>query len=294
MIVALYNDFGPIEVYASWFFMRRMGGAPLLRVVCYYDPGQERRNTMLDLRRARIHSTGNSSGNSVSRRIFLRDLSLFSLAALAGSSLLHACKPPSAQPGATPVVPQAEKPIAALSAESQMTVMEALKNRKSASSFQTQPLPREMLLELLWAAWGINRPDSGKRTAPSAMNAQEIDIYVLLPDGAFVYDAKNNQLSTVLAEDIRTKAGTRGFIAEAPVQLLFVADHTKLRVGSQAEKETLSACHTGFIGQNVYLYCASHGLAARFYAGLDRASLADSLKLREGQAIVFGQAVGYP
>jgi nitroreductase len=249
---------------------------------------------MLDLRRAGIRSADNINGNGVSRRIFLRDLSLFSLAALAGSSLLHACKPPSAQPNTTPAAPQAGKPTAAPSAESQMTVMEVLQNRKSAASFQRQPLPREMLLELLWAAWGINRPDSGKRTAPSAMNAQEIDIYVLLPDGAFMYDAKTNQLSTVLTEDIRTKAGTRGFIAEAPVQLLFVADYTKLRVGSQAEKENLSACHTGFIGQNVYLYCASRGLAARFYAGLDRASLADSLKLRENQAIVFGQAVGYP
>jgi len=173
-------------------------------------------------------------------------------------------------------------------------VFEALKKRKSASAFQPQPLPKEKLLDLLWAAWGINRPDSGKRTAPTAMNAQEIDIYVLLAEGVYVYDAKGNQLTPVLAQDLRAKAVSMGSMKDAPVHLLFVADYARFRMVSQSQRELYSACHTGFIGQNVYLYCAAEGLGARFYASVDRAALKDSLKLREDQAIVFAQAVGYP
>ena len=174
------------------------------------------------------------------------------------------------------------------------TLSEALRNRRSATAFQSQPLPKQKLLDLLWAAWGINRPDSGKRTAPTAMNSQEIDIYVLLPDGVYVYDAKGNQLTTVLTQDIRSKAVTQGFMRDAPVHLLYVADYAKFRNISQPQKELYSAAHTGFIGQNVYLYCASEGLCARFYAGVDRAAMKDSLKLRDDQAVVFAQAVGYP
>lgn len=174
------------------------------------------------------------------------------------------------------------------------TVSETFKNRKSTNAFQPQPLSKEKLLDLLWAAWGINRPDSGKRTAPSAMNAQEIDIYVLLPEEVYVYDAKGNQLTPVLAQDLRTKAATQGFMREAPVHLLFVADYAKFRNIPQSQKELFSAAHTGFIGQNVYLYCASEGLGAHFHTSIDRAALKDSLKLREDQAIVFAQVVGYP
>jgi nitroreductase len=178
---------------------------------------------------------------------------------------------------------------------SQMIVSEALKNRKSTNGFQPQPLPNEKLSALLWAAWGINRPDSGKRTAPSAMNAQEMDIYVLLSEGAYVYDAKGNQLTPVLAQDLRSKATTQDSMKDAPVQLLFVADYAKFRASvPQAQKELYSAAHAGFIGQNVYLYCASEGLGAHFYVNINRTALRDSLKLRDDQAIVFAQAVGYP
>jgi nitroreductase len=174
-------------------------------------------------------------------------------------------------------------------------VFEALKNRKSTNAFQPQPLSKEKLLELLWAAWGINRPDSGNRTAPSAMNVQEIDIYVLLSEGVFIYDAKGNQLIHLSDQDLRAKAATMGFAKDAPAHLLFVADYAKLGMVSHPQKELFSAAHTGFIGQNVYLYCASTGLGAHFYASItDRAALKESLKLRENQAIVFAQVVGYP
>ena len=187
------------------------------------------------------------------------------------------------------------KPPVATSGTSPLTVSEALRNRKSTNGFQPQPLTNEKLLNVLWAAWGINRPDSGKRTAPTANNVQNIDIYILLPEGVYVYDAKENHLTPVLAQDLRTKATTQEALKDAPVQLLFVADYAKFRANiPQAQKELYSAAHTGFIGQNVYLYCASEGLGAHFYATIDRAALKDSLKLREDQAIVFAQAVGYP
>jgi nitroreductase len=249
---------------------------------------------MSESKHASTPATDSPGPRSISRRMFLGNLSVFSLMAIAGSTLLEGCTPPPAATlPAVPAAPPPPKPASAPSPASPVTLLEALKNRKSASAFQTQPLPREKLLELLWAAWGINRPDSGKRTAPTAMNAQEIDIYVLLSDGAYVYDAKGNQLISVMAQDIRARA-TSGFMREAAAQLLFVADYAKFRTMPQPQKELYSAAHTGFIGQNVYLYCAANGLAVRFYAGVDRAGLKDILKLREDQAIVFAQAVGYP
>lgn len=234
----------------------------------------------------------------VSRRIFLGKLSVFSLMAILGSTLLQACntKTTAISPAspAAPAEPTTAKPASVSpTPANQANILEAFKNRKSATAFQTQPLPGEKLLELLWAAWGINRPDSGKRTAPTAMNTQEIDVYVLLADGAYVYDAKQNQMTAIVSQDLRSKA-TQGFMRDAPVHLLFVADYSKYRTMAQSQKELYSAAHTGFIGQNVYLYCAANGLGARFYAGVDRATLKPLLKLREDQAIVFAQAVGYP
>jgi len=170
--------------------------------------------------------------------------------------------------------------------------MAAIKNRKSAAGFQAQAIPREKLLELLYAAWGINRPESGKRTAPSAVNAQEIDIYVAQSDGVTLYDAKANELKPVAAQDVRPRAALQGSLREAPVHLIFVADYARLGV-SQSQKELWSACHTGFIGQNVYLFCAAEGLGSRFHTSIDRAGLKEMLKLRSDQAVVFAQVVGY-
>ena len=186
------------------------------------------------------------------------------------------------------------KPPATAQGTNALTVWEAIRGRKSTNGFQTQPLTNEKLMNVLWAAWGINRPDSGKRTAPSANNVQNIDIYVLLPEGAYVYDAQGNQLTSLLAQDLRLKATSQDALKDAPVQLLYVADYAKFRANvPQTQRELYSAAHTGFIGQNVYLYCASEGLGAHFYATIDRAALRDSLKLRDDQAILFAQAVGY-
>jgi nitroreductase len=241
------------------------------------------------------HSEKKSNELLIGRRVFLKEISLLSFAAVTSSTLLQACSSavstsPTAGPVATPPVQQSQSSISVTS----MSVVDALRNRKSTNSFQLQPLPKQKLLELLWAAWGINRPDSGKRTAPSAVNAQEIDIYVLLAEGAYVYDAKGNQLSPVMPQDLRPKSAGQAFMKDAPVHLIFVADYAKYRNIPQSQKELYSACHTGFIGQNVYLFCATQGLGAHFYASVDRSSLKDSLKLREDQAIIYGQAVGYP
>ncbi len=238
----------------------------------------------------------------MSRRKFLRDLTVVSLTALTGSTVLEACSPAPA-PTATPGTPPPPDPtlvvciptpgVTTPGTVDSVSVMEALRKRQSAAGFQTQPVPKETLLQLLWAAWGINRLASGKRTAPSAMNAQEIDLYILLADGAFVYEPKANQMSLVVAQDLRSQAVSSGSLRDAPVQLVFVADYAKLRTGSESQRQMWSAAHTGFIGQNIYLYCAAAGLGARFYAGINAAVLKTPLKLRDDQAILFGQAVGY-
>ena len=125
------------------------------------------------------------------------------------------------------------------------------------------------------------------------MNAQEIDIYVLTSDGVSVYDAKANQLTSVLTQDLRAKAGTMAFMKDAPVHLVFVADYAKFRTTPQSQKELYSAAHTGFIGQNVYLYCAATGLACVVRGLVDRRKLAPALRLRIEQRIVLAQTVGY-
>jgi len=247
---------------------------------------------MVGSKRARNRAKSSPVGQHISRRLFVRNMTVFSAAVLAGSSLLEGCSPSTTEQPTAPTTPPAN-PTTAPAAASPATLSEALKNRKSTNAFQSEPLPKEKLLDLLWAAWGINRPDSGKRTAPSAMNTQEIDLYVLLPDGAYVYDAKQNQLAPVSDQDLRAKTGAMKF-KDAPVHLVFVADYGKYRMGTQSQKELWSSAHTGFIGQNVYLYCAANGLGAHFYAGIDGAALKDSLKLRADQAVLFGQAVGYP
>ena len=174
-----------------------------------------------------------------------------------------------------------------------MPLMEALANRASSRAYDTRELPLEHLSNLLWAGFGINRPD-GHRTAPSARNWQEVDIYVLLKQGAYVYEAKSHRLAPVLAEDIRALGGTQDFVRDAPVTLVYVADLARMGTGSVAEKEPMAWIDTGFVSQNVYLYCASEGLATVVRASVDRPTLGPKLSLRPDQRIVVAQSVGYP
>jgi len=170
-------------------------------------------------------------------------------------------------------------------------LMQALKGRMSTREFGDAKIPLQTLSNLLWAAFGINRPD-GRRTAPSAKNWQEIDIYVATPDGLFLWDARKNLLNQIVGKDIRGLTGGQPFVKEAAVNLVYVADYTRV-TGEGENKDVWVGADTGFIGQNVYLYCASEGLATVFRANIDREALAKEMKLKPEQKIMFAQSVGY-
>ncbi len=172
-------------------------------------------------------------------------------------------------------------------------LMQALKERKSSREFGTQKLSEQVLSNLLWAAFGINRAD-GRRTAPSAMNRQEIDIYVIMAEGSYRYDAKEHALKPVAAADLRAQAGTQAYVKNAPVNLVYVADTSKMGSGSEENRLLFSGADTGFISQNVYLYCASEELATVVRGSVDRAALGQSLGLRPEQKIILAQSVGHP
>jgi SagB-type dehydrogenase family enzyme len=188
------------------------------------------------------------------------------------------------------------KPIQLLKpqVDSGRPLMQVLKDRKSSREFSIEKLPIQVLSNLLWAAFGINRPDSGRRTAPSAANYQEIDIYVAAADGLYLYDAKAHMLNPVLSEDIRALTGRQSFVKDAPINLIYVADFPRMSRPTNEDKELYSAADTGFISQNVYLYCASEGLATFVRASIDRPALAKVMKLRPDQKITLAQSVGYP
>jgi len=173
-------------------------------------------------------------------------------------------------------------------------LMQVLKDRKSSRAFNTEQLPVQVLSNMLWAAFGINRPDSGKRTAPSARNWQEVDIYVATADGLYLYEARGHMLRRVLAEDIRGLTGRQPFVGEVPVNLIYVADFSRMGGATDEDKVLYSAAATGFISQNVYLYCASEGLATVVRGLVDRPALAKVMKLRPDQKVILAQSVGYP
>jgi len=172
-------------------------------------------------------------------------------------------------------------------------LLQALRERKSQREFDAKALSRQVLSNLLWAAYGVNRPD-GRRTAPSAMNRQTVELYAVLGEGAYVYDAAHQQLLPVVAGDLRAATGTQEFAGQAPLDLVYVADYAKMGTSPETEKALYAGAETGFIGQNVYLYCASEGLATVIRASVNREPLAKALKLRPEQRITLAQTVGYP
>jgi len=175
-----------------------------------------------------------------------------------------------------------------------MPLMEALSARHSSREFAPRPLPRRVLSDLLWTAFGINRPDSGGRTAPSAHNWQEITVYLAMAEGLYRYDARNNRLVPVLGRDIRALTGTQDFVATAPLDLIYVADLNAMKGAGEQDRLLYSAADTGFIAQNVYLYCASAGLNVVVRGSIDRSALAKAMGLGRGQRVVLSQTVGYP
>ena len=171
--------------------------------------------------------------------------------------------------------------------------MQVLKDRKSSRDFGPRALPLQTLSNLLWTAFGINRPD-GHRTAPSAMNWQEVTIYVVAPEGVYVYDARDNTLKPVLAGDHRAATGTQSFVKDAAVNLVYVSDLSKTGRAASSDAEMFTAADVGFIAQNVYLYCASEGLATVVRGSIDKPALAKTLNLQPSQKIILAQSVGYP
>jgi nitroreductase len=172
-------------------------------------------------------------------------------------------------------------------------LMQVLKERKTSREFSGEKLPMQVLSNLLWAGNGINRPD-GKRTAPTAMNKQEIDVYVAMAEGLYLYDAKANTLIGILAEDVRAATGTQPFVKDAPVNLVFVADFSKMGNGPDEQKQFYAAADTGYVSQNVYLYCASEDLATVVRGSVDKPALAAIMKLPDNKKIILAQTVGYP
>jgi len=177
--------------------------------------------------------------------------------------------------------------------EGGMPLMQALKERKSSREFAPEKLPLPVLSNLLWAAWGVNRPD-GHRTAPSARNSQEIDVYVAMSDGLYLYQPKQHQLLKALAEDIRAVTGTNDYVKGAALNLVYVADLTRGNLKEPAAIEFYTGADTAFLAQNVYLFCASEGLSVVVRGSIDRAALAGKMKLRPDQKITLAQSVGYP
>lgn len=172
-------------------------------------------------------------------------------------------------------------------------LLEALASRRSDREFATTPLPDAVLSDLLWAAFGRNRPEGG-RTAPSALDAQEIDVFVALPAGAFLYDAAGHCLRRVAADDVRRVTGYQDFVDQAPLDLVYVADHSRLGRVPAAQRSVFAAVAAGAIAQNVYLYCASAGLSTVLRAWIDRDAIARALGLDDDQQVLLSQTVGYP
>ena len=173
-------------------------------------------------------------------------------------------------------------------------LMQALKLRASTRNFDTKELSLQELSNLLWAAYGINRPESGKRTVPSAMNWQEYDIYVVLKNGAYLYNAKENELKLITKGDIREYCGVQDFVKTAPLNLVYVADFSRVSRVNEDDKLIFVAADCGFIAQNVYLYCASEGLACVVRGIVNKEKLPEALKLNSNQKVILAQTVGYP
>ncbi len=172
-------------------------------------------------------------------------------------------------------------------------LMQALATRCSTRDFNPRKLDPQTLADLLWAANGINR-DSGMRTAPSTMNWQEIEVYAVLEEGTYLYDPKANVLKAAAEGDLRKLTGLQGFAATAPLNLVFVADTTRMKGAQLLDLEKWSYCDAGFVSQNVYLFCASEGLVTVVRGLLNHKALAEAMKLPATKKVILAQTVGYP
>lgn len=235
----------------------------------------------------------------MNRRTFLKTMP--ALAALTNkSSTLAQEKIPAAAPTQDLQLITLPKP----QTDGGKSVLAALQERKTNRSIRADKLPPQMLSNLLWAAFGVNREKGnfGKagRTAPSASNSQEIDLYVALPEGVYLYEAVPHRLGPVVAGDFRALSG-RGAAAIAPVNIFYVVDLTRYvlegnpdrKINDPEIQKTYYYSAVGLIAQNVYLFAASQGLAAWFH-NCDKINTPKEFKLRPDQRVLFSQTVGYP
>ena len=170
----------------------------------------------------------------------------------------------------------------------------ALSERQSSRAFDSvRNFDNQTISNMLWCAFGYNRPDKSKRTAPSSNNCQEIDIYLVNNTGIYIWDAKKNILNPIVAGDFRAQTGQQDYVKNAAVNLVFVADSSKMK-GSAEERMGTAGTDAGFISQNVYLFCASEGFATVVRGWLDRDKMVGVLKLNKNQFITIAQSVGYP
>ncbi len=195
--------------------------------------------------------------------------------------------PPSGTAGATLTLPAPRK-------EGGVPLLQALAQRQSQREFRSDPLPADILSDLLWAAAGVNRPALGGRTVPSAMNAQEVQLYAAMPQGLFHYEPTTHELQLTVASDVRRVTGHQDFVDNAALDLVYVADHARMSLVPAAQREAYAFAAAGAMAQNVYLYCASAGLATVVRAWFDRSALTQAMGLGTDQQLLLAQTVGYP
>jgi hypothetical protein len=249
----------------------------------------------------------------MNRRTFLKSVPALTLLAAAKPSFAedtNAISTPTRDANTTALPLPDLQPIVLIppQMEGGKSVLAALKERKTIRDIRDEKLLPQMLSNLLWAAWGVNR-QSGPfgqigRTAASASNSQEIDLYVVLPEGTYIYEPVNHRLNPVVAGDLRTKVGAHGrngSMTKAPVILIYVVDiakYSKSRLQEPGLKDTdiqksYYNVATGLIAGNVYLFAASQGLAAWFH-NCNKPALAAELTLRPTQRVLYAQTVGLP
>lgn len=174
-----------------------------------------------------------------------------------------------------------------------MPIMKALQNRKSSRTYVAgKDLTNQQISNLLWAAYGFNRPN--KRTAPSATDAQEFTLYVFTKTGIYKWDDTKNILIQIVSGDNRAVAGKQDFVKDASLNIVFVADYNKLtKYNTDIEKSNMAHINCGYISQNVYLYCASEGLATIVRGWIDKDEIAKKLQLPAHQKVIVAQSVGF-
>jgi hypothetical protein len=244
------------------------------------------------------------------RRTFLRAIPAFTVMAGSANSLAQNSDTDTESDSTQEASGSVEglEPIQLVKPETEggKSVMAALWERKTIRNIDSKELPPQVLSNLLWAAFGINRPkgslrgNTTGRTAASASNSQEIDLYVAMPKGVYLYDAAGHRLVPVVAGDFRRRARRRGG-ATAPLNIFFVVDIAKYKKAPFQEpglkdpevQKSYYYVATGLIAQNVYLFAASQGLAAHFH-NCDKENTPREFNLRPEQRVLFAQTVGYP